>query len=100
MVLTGDNFKSFITQDEIVIVDFYAVWCGPCRMLSPVLEELENDGTIKVGKVDVDSEEATAIAYGVQNIPTLLAFKNGKLLGRKVGFLPKNAILDWISTIK
>lgn len=99
MELTGNNFKEFIAKDEVVIVDFWAVWCGPCRMLAPVLEELENEG-IKIGKVNVDNEEAIADAYGIQNIPTLMAFKNGKLLGRKVGFLPKNAILDWISTIK
>lgn len=99
MVLTGDNFKSFVQQEDLVIVDFWAPWCGPCRMLSPILEELEEEGLVKVGKVNVDEEEAIALAYGIQNIPALFAFKGGRILGKKVGFLPKNMLVEWIKSM-
>lgn len=100
MVLDANNFKEFITQEELVIVDFWATWCGPCRMLSPILEEINESGIASVGKVDVDTEEAIAMAYGIQNIPTLIAFKNGKILGKKVGFMPKEKIVEWINSLK
>lgn len=100
MVLTGDNFKEFITKDSLSVVDFWAPWCAPCRMLSPILEEIENDGIATFGKVNVDEEEAIALAFGIQNIPTLMVFKNGKILGKKVGFLPKGAIINWLNSLK
>lgn len=100
MILNGDNFKEFIHQDELVIVDFWAPWCGPCRMISPILEELEKENFVKVGKVNVDEEEAISLAFGITNIPCLMAFKNGKIVGRKIGFLPKNPLVEWINSIK
>ena len=100
MILTGDNFKEFITKDSLSVVDFLAPWCAPCRMLSPILEEIENDGIATFGKVNVDEEDAIALAFGIQNIPTLMVFKNGKILGKKVGFLPKGAILNWLNSLK
>lgn len=100
MVLTGDNFKEFITSDSLTLVDFWAPWCAPCRMLLPILEEIENESDVSLGKVNVDEEEAIALAFGIQNIPTLMVFKNGKILGKKVGFLPKKAIMDWLNSLK
>jgi thioredoxin 1 len=100
MVLDANNFIEFISKDEVVLVDFFATWCGPCRMLAPILEEINETGTASVGNVDVDTEEAISMAYGIQNIPTLIAFKNGKILGKKVGFMPKEKIVEWINSLK
>ena len=76
-----------LVNDEFVLVDFYANWCGPCKMLSPVLEELENSRGVKVVKVDVDKNEEVARNYGVMSIPTLIMFKNGELVDKKVGYM-------------
>lgn len=99
-ILTQDNFKEFVSKDELILVDFYASWCGPCRMLGPILEEIEEEGYCKLAKVDVDKEEDIAIAFGISNIPAVFAFKGGRILGKKIGFLPKNAILNWINSMK
>ena len=97
IILTKENFESEVLNSDIpVLVDFWASWCGPCMMLSPVISEIaeELNGTIKVGKVNVDDEQELAIKYKVASIPTLLLFKNGKLEKTSVGFMPKNAILE------
>lgn len=93
--LTTENFENEVMGSEIpVLVDFWASWCGPCRMLAPVLEEIakEYDGKVKVGKVNVDEEPALATAYNVSVIPTLILFKGGIEQSTTVGFRPKEEI--------
>lgn len=86
-----------LVNDDFVLVDFYANWCGPCKMLSPVLEELENSRGVKVVKVDVDKNEEVARTYGVMSIPTLIMFKNGELVDKKVGYMSIELLSDWIN---
>jgi thioredoxin 1 len=82
----------------LVLVDFWAEWCGPCKMIGPVLEELARDmqGKVTIGKVNVDENPASAGNYGVRSIPTLMLFKDGKLVSTKVGALPKQALQTWV----
>ena len=90
--ITDATFDNIVLQSEKpVLVDFWAAWCGPCRMVGPIIDELSNDydGKAIVGKVDVDSNQEFAAKYGVRNIPTVLLFKNGELVDRKVGVSPK-----------
>ncbi len=98
--LTNSNFQSEVIESSIpVLVDFWATWCGPCRMIAPVIEELasEYDGKLKVGKVDVDNYQQLAMQYGIRSIPTLLIFKNGTVVEQIIGAVPKKALVDKIS---
>jgi len=93
--LTDTNFYQEVEKSEIpYIVDFWAIWCAPCSMVAPILEEIakEYDGKVKVGKVNVDNEIKTANEYGIQNIPTIMIFKQGKEVERIIGALPKDHI--------
>lgn len=95
-----DNFNELINSGE-VLVDFFATWCGPCRMLSPVLEELSSDRLdVKIVKIDVDECPNLARSFGVMSIPTLLLFKDGKEVAKENGFMPKEALIDWINNNK
>lgn len=95
IVLTDDNFPSEVLQsDQPVLVDFWAAWCGPCRMVSPIVEELvgEYEGRAKVCKLDVDAAQKTAQEYGIRSIPTLLIFREGKVADQVIGAVPKSQI--------
>jgi len=90
--LTDANFDEIVMKsDKPVLVDFWAVWCGPCRMVGPIVEELSKDyeGKALVGKVDVDSNPNISMKFGIRNIPTLLIFKNGQIVDKQVGAVPK-----------
>ena len=92
ITFTDDNFETEVLQsDKPVLVDFWAVWCGPCKMIAPFVEELagELEGKAKVGKLDVDNNQESAIKYGVRSIPTVLIFKGGKVVDTIIGAVPK-----------
>ncbi len=92
----SENFKEVIQRDR-VLVDFYADWCGPCKMLSPILEEIGNErSSVKIVKVNVDEEENIAREYGIMSIPTLVLFENGSLKKSQTGFLPKEQVLEFM----
>lgn len=91
-----DNFSSLI-QGDLVLVDFFATWCGPCKMLSPVLEELsEERDNVKIVKIDIDENADLARSYGIMSVPTMILFKNGQQVGMKNGYMPKQVISEWI----
>jgi thioredoxin 1 len=93
--VTKENFKEIINTEKPVLIDFYADWCGPCKMLSPVVDEIaEENPQFVIGKVNVDEEEDLAMEFGVMGIPTLVIFKNGNVSEKLVGVRPKNAIVD------
>ncbi len=95
IILTKQNFEQEVLQsDKPVLVDFWATWCGPCRMLAPTIEKIaeEQEGVVKVGKVDVDEEPELAVKYGISSIPTLMVFKDGVIRKASVGVQPKSAI--------
>lgn len=95
IVLTAENFNKEVLQSDIpVLVDFWATWCGPCRMLAPIVQEFaeDNTGNIKVGKVNVDEQPELAAEYKISSIPTLIAFKDGKSVKQTIGYVSKEEI--------
>lgn len=98
--ITDENFEAEVLKSaQPVLVDFYAVWCGPCRQLAPVIEELTTElaDKVKIVKVDVDEAPKTPDLYNVQSIPTLILFKDGKVIDQKNGFVPKPTLTKWIN---
>ena len=95
--VTDSTFEELVLKAELpTVVDFWAVWCGPCKMIAPVLEEIAGDyeGRIQVVKLDVDYNNQSAMQYGVMSIPTLMLFKNGQVVERIVGYMPKEKLLS------
>ena len=91
--------QEVLKADKPVLVDFFATWCGPCRMVAPILKQIERDmaDTVKVVKVDVDQNKEVAAKYGVMSIPTMIMFKEGKEAAKNVGAMPKEALVDFIN---
>ena len=100
LTVTDGTFKESVLQsDKPVLVDFWATWCGPCRMLSPVIEQLHNEfeGKAVVAKVDVDNNQQVSLEYGIRSIPNLIIFKNGEVVDKIVGLSPKEVIAEKLS---
>ncbi|WP_116789709.1 thioredoxin [Flavobacterium psychrotrophum] len=100
--ITDATFEEVVLKsDKPVLVDFWAAWCGPCRMVGPIIEEIghEYEGKAVVGKVDVDANQEFAAKYGIRNIPTVLVFQNGEVVGRQVGVAPKQTYTNAIDAL-
>ena len=98
--ITDSNFNDIVSKNSVVLVDFWAEWCGPCRMIAPMIEELANDydGKAVIGKLDVDNNQESSVKFGVRSIPTLLVFKDGEMVDRHVGAVPKESLSSSIDS--
>lgn len=97
IILTKDNFEKEVTEsDKAVLIDFWATWCGPCKMIAPFIKEIseEYEDTLKVAKVNVDNEPSIAAKFGITSIPTLILIENGEVKKTSVGYIPKEKIIE------
>jgi thioredoxin 1 len=102
VTITDDNFEEEVLKsDKPVLIDFWATWCGPCRIIAPIVEEMatEYEGKAKIGKLDVDSNQQTSIKYGVRSIPTLLLFNDGELKETIIGAVPKAQLVGKLESV-
>lgn len=102
VTITDDNFEAEVLNSELpVLIDFWAAWCGPCKMIAPIVEQLatEYDGKVKIGKLDVDDNQQTAIKYGVRSIPTVLLLQNGEVKDTIIGAVPKSVFVEKINAL-
>jgi thioredoxin len=99
--ITDANFNDILNEGKPLVVDFWAEWCGPCRMIAPVIEELskEYEGKVNIGKLDVDNNNDVVSQFGIRNIPTILFFKDGKLTDKQVGAIQKSALAAKIDAL-
>ncbi|MGF1609192.1 MAG: thioredoxin TrxA [Kiloniellales bacterium] len=100
--VSDDSFENDVLKADVpVLVDFWAEWCGPCKMIAPALEEIatEMDGRVQIAKVNIDENPMTPQKYGVRGIPTLILFKDGEVAATKVGALPKNQLAEWVESV-
>ena len=97
MILTDESFNTVVTTNNLILVDFWAEWCGPCRVLTPILEEISNETGLLVGKLNVDENPKKTSEYSVQSIPTMVLFKDGQPVHRMIGAMPKHRLLKELS---
>ena len=99
--ITDSNFEELLQSEKPLVIDFWAEWCGPCRLLTPLIDELaaEYDGKVSIGKLDVDNNPDTCNKYGIRNIPTVLFIKNGEIVDKQIGAIPKNILVDKINAM-
>ncbi len=100
-VVTDQNINEVLASSKVVLVDFWAVWCGPCRALGPIVEEIasEYEGKIVVGKCNVDEDQDISMQYGIRSIPTIIFFKNGEPVDKTIGLVPKEEIVKRINSL-
>jgi thioredoxin 1 len=100
MLITDNNFNQSVSENNLILVDFWAEWCGPCKMLSPILDEISNETGLLVGKLNVDENQEKTLEYGVSSIPTMVLFKDGIPVHTMIGAKPKHKILkelaEWL----
>ncbi len=101
VTITNENFKGYAEGDKPLMIDFWATWCGPCRQMLPIVEELANeyDGKIVVGKCNVDEADDIAMQFGIRSIPTILFIKNGEVVDKSVGAVPKAKLVEKIENV-
>jgi len=102
IIFSDENFEEEVLKSELpVVIDFWAAWCGPCKMIAPIVEELavEYDGKFKIGKLDVDENQQTAIKYGVRSIPTVLLIKGGEVKETIIGAVPKSVFVEKMNAV-